>query len=217
MHNHQSFFKKIIHSMWSLFLSGLFTLLPLILTIALFNFTIKFIVRWIDKWFGPVLAKLQLPYFKITPYSEIILLLVVIFIVGVITKIFILKRIIHIIEELIFKIPLVRPVYSGMKQLVQAFSVQEKHTFKRVVIVEFPRLDMFSVGFLTSEISPEVAPHAHERYFSVFIPTTPNPTTGFFIIVSEKHIQNTNLTHQEAMTMIISGGIIQPDRFVRRS
>jgi uncharacterized membrane protein len=211
MQNTPSIFKRIAQSIWSLFLNGLFTLLPLAFTITLFNFTFRIILRWLtplhDYVKPTVLGKI--------PYSEILLLFLFILFIGFILKFFILQRIIHLIERLIFKIPLVRPVYSGMKQLVQAFSIQEKHTFKQVVMVEFPRLDMYSIGFLTSEISSAVAPHEHERYFSIFIPTTPNPTTGFFIIVSEKHIRNTNLSRQEAMTMIISGGIIQPDRFIK--
>src|SRR3990172_8488724 len=70
-------------------------------------------------------------------------------IIGIILKFFILRTLIHYIETLIFKIPLVRPVYSGIKQLVQAFSMQDKITFKQVVIVEFPRKDIYSLGFLT--------------------------------------------------------------------
>lgn len=208
--------KKAMHQaslyLWSLFLSGLLTILPLTLTLALFSVSFKLITGWLS----PIQQYIPTYITKTVPYAEVIIAIGVVFLIGTILKLFVLNTLIHTIERWIIRLPLVRPVYSGIKQLIHAFSIQDKISFKRVVLIEFPRSGIYSVGFLTNELSSEIAPHQNERYFNVFIPTTPNPTTGFFIIVKEAEVTIINLTRQEAMAMIISGGIIQPDRFTHK-
>lgn len=100
---------------------------------------------------------------------------------------------------------------------VQAFSIQDKITFKQVVLVEFPRPGIHSVGFLTSELAPELTLNNPQKCYGVFIPTTPNPTSGFFVVVPESDMHIVDLTRQEAMAMIISGGIIQPERLNKKN
>lgn len=204
-------YKKILHGIWSVFLNGLFTLLPLTLTIALFRFSFKLLKGWLQ----PIERLIERTFLIDIPHSEILIVLLFIFLVGLILHFFFLKQLIHGIEELIFRIPLVRPIYSGIKQLVTAFNIKEdKLTIKRVVLVEFPRTGIYSVGFLTGELPIELAPKKDQKLFNVFIPTTPNPTTGFYIMVSENQLIEVDLTRQEGMSLIISGGIILPDRFV---
>jgi uncharacterized membrane protein len=205
-------FSRFTHLIWSIFLNGLFTILPITLTIALFNTSFKLITAWL----APLQQFTQSTVLAHIPHAEVIVALAAIFLIGAFVKIVILRPLIHAIERLIFRIPLVRPVYSGIKQLVAAFNFQNKVTFKHVVMVEFPRKDMYSIGFLTGELPEQIAPNPNEKFFNVFIPTTPNPTTGFLVMLSEKNIQALdNLTRQEAMTMVISGGIVQPERFTK--
>jgi uncharacterized membrane protein len=206
----KSTFKKIIGHLWSLFLSGLLTILPLTLTIVLFHTAFNLVARWLI----PVRAFVPSSLIKAIPYAEIIIIILGIFLLGTLLKIFFVQPIINFIESLIFKIPLVRPIYSGIKQLVNAFSPQDKHSFKQVVLIEFPRKGTYSIGFLTSELPREILPGHSEILCNVFIPTTPNPTTGFFIVLPQSEIQVIDLTRQEAMAMIISGGIILPERFL---
>ena len=202
--------EKISTFIWRLFLGGLVTLLPLTLTIAIFNVAFKVLIRWLQplKYFEPA-------FLKMIPYAELIIAFSIIIACGVLINLFLLDRILHFIEALIFKIPLIRPVYSGIKQLVSAFNPQDTHSFKEVVLVEFPRAGVYSLGFVTSELSPEISPHRGTAFLNVFIPTTPNPTTGFFIMVPKYEVSVVKLSRQEAMAMIISGGIIQPDRLTR--
>lgn len=208
-HTHTGY-RKVIHLIWSIFLNGLFTLLPLTLTIALFRFSFKLIKSWLH----PVERLIERTFLIDIPHSEILIVLLFIFLVGVVLHYFFIKPIIHGLEELIFRIPLVRPVYSGIKQLVDAFNIKEdKLTIKRVVLAEFPRKGIYSVGFLTGELPSELAPNKTQKYFNIFIPTTPNPTTGFYIIIPENELIEVDLTRQEGMSLIISGGIILPDRF----
>ena len=84
---------------------------------------------------------------------------------------------------------------------------------QQVVYVEFPRKGVYAIGFVTGTLPPEIAPKTDETYYSVFIPTTPAPTTGDFAALTEKEFIKCSLTRQEAMALVISGGIIQPDKF----
>ena len=202
-------FKKLFKFITGLFLSGLFTILPIVLTLALFHITFKFLKTWLE----PVRPLISGTIFDMIPHAEIIFAIVVIFFIGTILRFFILRTILHTFERIISHLPLIRPVYTGIKQLVEAFSVQDKISFKKVVLIEFPRKNLYSIGFLTSEMPHELIPEKKERFFNVFVPTTPNPTSGYFVILPEEDITIVDLTRQEAMALIISGGIIQPERF----
>jgi uncharacterized membrane protein len=204
---------SLIKDAWSLFLSGLFTILPITLTIAVFNFSFKLVKGWVQ----PVQHYMPDCLIRI-PHSEILLVIIFIFVMGIIMQVFILRSVVHSLEKIIFKLPLIRPIYSGIKQLVDAFSPQDTNSFKHVVLVEFPRVGTYSVGFVTSEVPHELSPTKtdQEGFVCVFIPTTPNPTTGFFIFLPHKDVTIVDLTRQEAMALIISGGIIQPNRFIKR-
>ena len=213
----QTFLGAIRHYFMRAFINGLLTILPFTLTIGLFILSARLIINWLK----PVQEFIEHPITFITtiPYKTIanqfFLLLLGIVLFGVIIRTLLLRNLIHRLESLLFKIPLVRPVYSGIKQLIHAFSVQDKITFKKVVLVEFPRKGIYSLGFLTSELPHSIAPKSNEKFFNVFIPTTPNPTSGFFVILSESTFEAVDLTRQEAMAMIISGGIIHPERLTK--
>lgn len=198
----------LLHQIRSIFLNGLFTILPFTLTIALFTF----IYRIINNWLQPII-NLEPVYLQTIPGSHIIIVLLVIFMVGLFIKLFFLESLIHLLEAIFAKIPLLKQVYGGTKQLVQAFNIQDEIAFKKIVMVPFPTNASYSIGFLTSELPPQVINFSNERFFNIFIPTTPNPTSGFLIQVAEKDIIVVNLTRQEAMSLIISGGLIQPERF----
>lgn len=199
-------FISFIDSISTLFLTGLFSLLPITLTVAVFSITFRVLLSWLEP-----LKRFGLPFLGTIPYSEVILAIALIFIAGTLYNMFLLRPIIHGIENLFSRIPLIRPVYSGIKKLVDAFSFQDKASFSKVVRVEFPRPGMYSIGFLANQVDGTIAPHGDKKYFSIFIPTTPNPTSGFLIIVPEEQITILDISRQEAMAMIISGGIIQPD------
>lgn len=197
----------------SLFLNGLVMLMPITLTIAIFHISFKLVKGWLEP-----LQQFRPQFLKDIPHSEILIVIVVIFLVGMVLKIIVLRSIVHAVEDVIAQIPLVRPIYSGIKQLVQAFSIQNKVSFKKVVLIEFPRKNVFSIGFLTSEMPYQITPTNEQgSFFSIFVPTTPNPTSGYFVMVAKDQITVIDLSHQEAMALIISGGIIQPERFKKPS
>lgn len=201
------FFHRLFHFIWTLFLSGLLTILPLTLTVALFSVSFSLLKSWLSP-----IAQLQPAILQRIPHAEILIVIAFIFLLGFILNVLLLRSIIHFVEELISRIPIIRPIYSGIKQLVQAFSSQDKDSFKQVVLIEFPRKGMFSIGFLTSELPAQLQPDS-KTYVNIFVPTTPNPTTGYLIIVPQEEVRIIDITRQEAMALIISGGIILPEKF----
>ena len=193
---------------WSSFLKGLLTILPIMVTIFLISFTFSIL----KKWLNPI-YRLEPTFLQAIPFSEFLLTFFFICLIGIIIEMFFLKVIWEKIENFIGKIPLVRPIYTGIKQLVHAFNPAENNGFKQAVIVEFPTTDVYSIGFITSDTPLQLTPYADKEYYNVFIPLTPNPTAGFFVIVPKEKVTITNLTRQEAISLILSSGIIQPAKF----
>jgi uncharacterized membrane protein len=194
-----------IQTVRSLFFSGLFAILPLALTSALVAFTLKF-ARTL---FAPI-YNIEPEIFHVIPYSEILVVAIVIVGIGAILRFFLLEQVIHAIEYIVNKIPLIREIYFSFKHLTHAFNSQDKLSFQKVILVEFPRNGMYSLGFITNEQPSVMIEHSDKKYYNVFIPTTPNPTHGYYLIVEEKDIIFSSLTRQAALTLIMSGGIIQP-------
>lgn len=203
----KSFLGAIYSIIKSFFINGLLTLLPIVITLSFFSFTF----RLIKAWLAP-LQELDIPYINLIPHGEIILVVLFIFAAGIILRSFIIQSVINLFELLLSNVPIIYPVYNGIKQLIHAFSPNGKETFKQVVLVEFPLKGTYCLGFLTSELKKELAPNKEEPFYNIFVPTTPNPTTGYFVIVPKQNFTTVDLTTEEAMALIISGGIIQPDR-----
>jgi len=202
--------KHGLHYLWSLFLNGLLTILPIIITLAIFNTSFRLLKSWLE----PV-AQVCPPYLGCIPHAEIFIAITIIFLIGTVIKVFMLRSLVKAIESLLLKVPIIRTVYSGIQQLVRAFNPQDHLTFKQVVLLEFPRKGIYSIGFLTTELPKALSPEENKSYVNVFVPTTPMPTSGFFVIIEKELTIPTGMTHQEAIAMIISGGIIKPERFTK--
>lgn len=201
-------FAKILDILSNIFLSGLLTLLPFALTISLFSF----IFRLIKSWLAPIHA-IEPHWLQMIPHSELIVTLLLIFLTGAFLRYFLLHTIIHAVEDVVLQnIPILRQIYFGLKQMVKAYNVHDSTTFQQVVLLEFPRAGMYSLGFVTNEVPSTISPFPDIPYYSIFIPTTPNPTTGFYVMVPQAECRTLNITRQEAMALIISGGLIQPER-----
>lgn len=193
----------------SLFFNGLLIVLPITLTFMLFGASFRLIKGWLHP-----IHELLPESFQAIPQSEFIAVISSILLIGGFVKFFVLKPVIHAIEEhVVFRIPLVRPVYSGIKQLVGAFTSKDKLSFNTVVLLEFPSAGIHCIGFMTGSFPKEISPDDNKKYYNIYVPTTPNPTTGYFILLPQEKFKVINLTRQEAMSLIISGGIIKPDRF----
>jgi uncharacterized membrane protein len=128
------------------------------------------------------------------------------------------RQLIHLWEALLRRIPLVNKIYTATHQISQAFlGKQEKKIFSRVALVEFPRLGTYSVGFVTSTAVGEVQEKTAQKVCSVFIPTTPNPTSGFLILEPEDRVVNLEMSVEDAIKFVISAGSLTPEYPPRQS
>lgn len=202
-----SFLMTLINRAKSVFMHGFFILLPIAITVGI----IRLIFGLIKSTLEPV-YHLEPTFLKQIPQSEIFIAIIITFILGILCDLFLLKLIYKIEVSILNRIPLLRQVYFGSKQLTQALNPTNTLTFKTVVMVAYPRLDIHSIGFITNEITPELFPTLSGKHYSVFIPSVPNPATGNYVIVPEKDCTVVNISRQEALALIISGGIIQPDK-----
>ena len=137
--------------------------------------------------------------------------LMLIGLMGGLARHYFVKKLIELVDLALLRVPLLNKIYSTIKQVNEAFSPSSKSSFKQVVLVEFPRAGQYSVGFLTGEDQREVQQKTKERVLSVFVPTTPNPTSGFLVLVPEKEITRLEMSVAEGIKFIISLGAIAPD------
>jgi uncharacterized membrane protein len=190
------------------FLTGLLVILPIFVTV----YVIWFLIRVMDvvlKYIPPkYLPETYLP-FQI-PGLGLILVIILIFAVGLLTRNLAGRRVVHIWENMVDRIPLVRIIYSGVKQLLEAFFIQKNQAFKRVALLEYPRRGAYVIGFITGESRGEVQSKTNKNMMNVFVPTTPNPTSGFYILIPEDELIILNMTVEDAFKLIISGGIFSP-------
>ena len=145
------------------------------------------------------------------PHIEIAIAIILILLLGTFLNIFVFRSILAWFEQWFNKIPLVSPIYSGMKQLVKSFRQKDKTSFQQVVLLKFPHDHTHTIGFVTGQLPTHLAPTQDREYMSVYVPTTPNPTGGFYLIVAKDELIPMDMNRQEAMALIMSIGMIQPN------
>jgi len=200
--------KRLRTSIKNYFLTGLLVILPVFIT----AYIIWFLIRAMDVVLKYVPAK-YLPdtYLPVhIPGLGLILVLIIILAVGVLFRNLVGRKVVHFSENMVDRIPLVRIIYSGVKQLLESFFLQKNDAFKRVALVEYPRRGVYVIGFITGESKGEVQSKINKNMMNVFVPTTPNPTSGFYILIPEDELIILNMTVEDAFKLIISGGIFSP-------
>ncbi len=199
------------------FFAGLAVILPAVLSIAIVVWSFGTVANFTDillfflpkAWThsqngaGPIYL-----YWSVVAFCLAILLVTLI---GSLARFYIGKKIIAFFELGLMRIPLLNKIYSTIKQVNDAFSSSKKSAFKQVVLVQFPRAGHYSVGFLTGEQHEEVQARTREKVVSVFVPTTPNPTTGFLILVPEGEVTRLKMSVAEGIRFIISLGSVSPE------
>jgi uncharacterized membrane protein len=147
-------------------------------------------------------------------YWSVVALLVAVLIISIIGRFarhYIGKKLIQLVDLIMLRVPLLNKIYGTIKQVNEAFSSNKRSSFKQVVLVEFPRPGQYSVGFVTGEQNQEVQAKTREHVISVFIPTTPNPTTGFLILLPEQNVTLLEMSVAEGIKFIISLGSVAPE------
>jgi len=135
--------------------------------------------------------------------------IVLIFVVGIVARNFIGRRLMRYGNYLMMRVPVLRGLYSGIRQIMQTVASPDKPSFLQVVLVEFPRKDIWALGFITKEVTTENG----EKFLNVLIPHSPTPWSGSFEIVKEKDIIRTQIAVDDAVKMIVSGGMTTPETY----
>tara|TARA_B100000519_G_C14112872_1_gene376639 strand:+ start:36 stop:647 length:612 start_codon:yes stop_codon:yes gene_type:complete len=196
--------KSILSSLRNNFIAGVVVLIPIGITLYLTVFIINISSKLIPKEINP---NHYLPYN--IPGLEILIAILLITIIGWISLSFIGKRLFNLFETLLNKIPIIRTIYSAVEQLIETFT-SSKSDKKTVVLVEYPRKGVYAVGFATKENTGEIRKKAGKELLNVFVPTTPNPTSGFLLMFPKDEVIFLDLTFEEASKFIVSAGSFNP-------
>lgn len=196
---------------------GLLIVLPAIITFWLLRILFGVVSGNVTPWVLRGLAAGGVPWVNdwharfLVPVIGLVLTLLLIYLIGLIAANLVGQRVLLWFEGGVLKIPLVKSIYGGARQLLDAFGSGTSGTFTRVVLVQYPRAGVFTVGFVTSELRVEM-PLGEGVVSSVmvFFPTTPNPTSGWLAIIPETDIINFDLSIEEGVKLIVSGGIVTP-------
>ncbi len=200
--------KRLRTSLKNYFLTGLLVILPIFITV----YVILFLIRIMDAILKYIPAKyLPETYLHIhVPGLGLILVVILVFVVGLLTRNFVGRKIVRLGEKIVDRIPLVRVLYAGVKQLLETIFLKKTDAFKRVALLEYPRRGAYVLGFITGESKGEVQSKTIKNMINVFVPTTPNPTSGFYILIPEDELILLNMSVEDAFKLIISGGIVSP-------
>lgn len=191
----------------SYILAGLVVWLPILLTFYVIKFIVDLLDALIPSKFQPdVLLGFHIPGFGV------LLSLGLLIFTGLIATNILGQRLLRIGDIILAKIPLVRTIYYGSQQIIRAVFASNSQAFRKVMLIQYPSKGIWTLAFLTGSVSPEITSHSGEDgMLSVFIPTTPNPTSGFLMMVAKKDAIALSMTIEEAMKYIISLGVVSHD------
>ena len=206
------------------FIAGLLAIIPISLTawltIKVFEYTVGFadlvlpFRESFEAWISGFLPNhfLILKFLTLIGYVvSIALTLSLIFTVGFLALNYVGKQMMKLVEDIIMRIPLSKTIYSTVKQVSEVFLAGEEAPYKRVVVIEYPRKGLYSVGFLTNDkLTVGSGDEKIGDFVTVFIPTTPNPTSGFLIVAPKEDVRDLNMSVEDAAKLIISGGAVTP-------
>ena len=192
--------KSISLTLRNYFITGVVVLIPIGFTLYLSKILISISSKIIPKNLNP---NHYLPFD--IPGIEIIISIILITIVGGLSLSFFGRRILKVIDDLFKRIPFLRTVYSAIVQMTETFSKSENNQ-KSVVLIEYPRKGVWAVGFATKENKGEMVDKTNKRLINVFVPTTPNPTSGFLLMFPIEDVIYLNMTFEEASKFIVSAG-----------
>ncbi len=195
------------------FISGLLLLTPVGVTLFLINFLIQEVGIPMRKWFFffiPEESSRNIVVEYALYLAAILIVAILITLLGWFSKLVLGRLIVNLLESLVNNLPLVRNVYNSVKQIRDTFIEQNKAVFQKSVLVEYPREGVWVLGFLTGTGKGEPQHRTSSPLVNVFIPTTPNPTSGFLLMVPEDEVIELTMTVGEGMKLVISGGAVVP-------
>ncbi|MEO1890384.1 MAG: DUF502 domain-containing protein [Candidatus Thioglobus sp.] len=191
------------------FISGLLFWIPLGLSIVVIKFFLELVNDIVPPEYLPeALFNLE----RVIPGSGIVWVILIMLITGVLVNNFIGRKILELWDKLLNKIPGFRSVYNALKQLSDTVLSPSGESFKKAVLVEYPRRGMWTIAFQTGNYRGEVEKKIGEEIINIYVPTTPNPTSGFFIMLPKDDVIELDMSVDEAFKLIISTGVVTPDQ-----
>ena len=204
---------RILRAFGRYFVTGLLVLLPAFITISL----LQVMFRWVYRMtIGPVANLVALALSGSQATMVIYAIITLCFLLGIAgvgfgTRLLVLRRVFGIGEALVRRVPIVGKVYGTVREISESFAGQRRGMFGRVVLLEWPRAGMYAIGFVTSEGQGEVQEKTPEYVINVFIPTTPNPTSGYLVLAPRESLIPLEMSVEEGMRLVISGGVSGPN------
>ncbi len=195
------------------FLTGLVVIAPVGLTVWL----MWSVIGWVDGFVLPLVPARFNPehYIGINLRGVgVIIFLIFTIIVGWIAKGLIGKSLIRFAESLVERMPVVRTIYSGIKQISETVFAQSERSFEKACLIQYPRKGIWAIGFISTVARGEVAanPETADQMLSIFLPTTPNPTSGFLLFVPKEDVIELEMSIEDAAKLVISAGLVYPDQ-----
>jgi len=190
------------------FITGLLVLTPLVLTIFIIWKLFIGIDGLLQGFISNMLERVGVPATKYgLGFISVILLILL---TGLIARNYFGRKVIKLGENVLSKIPLISRIYMAIQQISNAFLSEKREVFKKAVLIEYPRKGIYSIGFFTQDTRGEVQERLNRDVVSVFLPTTPNPTSGFLLFVPKSDVTELDISIEEALKLVISGGAIVP-------
>ena len=195
----------------SWFFTGILVMTPLILTI----YVVWAFITFVDNLVVPLVPIEYRPSYYL-PFSIPGLGLIIVFLfttfVGVLATGLFGRTLIRLWENILNRMPVVRSVYSAIKQILETVMATQSDAFRQAVLVEYPRKDIWAIGFVTGSTKGEVSENVNKKMVNVFMPTTPNPTSGFLLFFPEKDLIFLEMSVEDALKLVVSGGMVVPKR-----
>lgn len=205
--------RRIFRSLRNNILMGLFLITPITIAVFVVNWLFTFVTDRVIKFLPNHMADMH-PEF-VFRFIALVLFLSVLFLLGVLIRNILGQRLYRLSDALLERIPVFNKIYVSVRQISEALLAQSQTLFKEVVLVEYPRKGVYSIGFVTTTV-PETfmkdlpASHRGQALVSVFIPTTPNPTSGLIILAPRSEVIPIPLNVGDAMKLVVSGGVVYP-------
>ena len=191
------------------FLAGILVTAPIAITLWL----AWEIIEFFDRQVRAVIPAGYSPEYNF-PFSipgiGLLIFIVAMTLIGALTAGFVGRSVVDIGERLLARMPVVRSIYGAVKQIFEAVLAQKSNAFRQVVLVEFPRAGMWSLGFVSGVSHGEIQTVSDDEVVNVFVPTTPNPTSGYLMFVPRRDVVELSMTVEEGIKMVVSGGIVAP-------
>lgn len=206
--------KKIFRFFWDNLVAGIVVILPIAITVLIIRFLV---IKVNSIMLNPLLRRLS-PYLLQEEYRLLLAktviflsaILIIIFI-GLMTRVIIIRRTFSFLEKLLYKLPMVNKIYGTTKEISNAFLGNKKSAFEKVVLIEYPRKGVYALGFVTSETKGRLQDAVGGgELINVYVPTTPNPTSGLFVLIRKEEVIPLDISAEEALKVVISAGVITP-------